>query len=193
VRLAATYASCGDGAAPRPSIPIIRGSWPVTMPVTIAPAANKATTGRQRKHWITVKCKKGADRHTKDHKQHFSVPERSNGCVPYLLGKLGMPDRWQLNACLPCSKIRHIRCLNSQGAPSPESPRPRGSCADISWSRGWSAAEIGCLVARLPAHAVKGISKAMLPRMTNVKACRHEGAAFTRRLGSDSEASAPTA
>ena len=33
----------------------------------------------------------------------------------------------------------------------------------------------------------------MLPRMTNVKACRHEGAAFTSRLGSNSEASAPTA
>jgi hypothetical protein len=36
--------------------------------------------------------------------------------------------------------------------------------------------------AQLPAHPVKGIAKAMLSRMTNVKAGRHEGAAFTRLI-----------
>ena len=36
--------------------------------------------------------------------------------------------------------------------------------------------------AQLPAHPVKGIAKAMLSQMTNVKAGRHEGAAFTRLI-----------
>ena len=34
----------------------------------------------------------------------------------------------------------------------------------------------------LPAHAVKGVSKALLSRMANVKAGRYEGAAFTRHF-----------
>jgi hypothetical protein len=66
----AAYASCGDATAPRASIPIVRGSWPVAMPVTIAPAANKATTGSREN---TDNGAVQERRLHKDHKQHFSV------------------------------------------------------------------------------------------------------------------------
>jgi hypothetical protein len=69
--------------------------------------------------------------------------------------------------------------LGGFGLSESESPESL-SYAQHDGSCGWPAVAVGCRDARSPAHAVKGIAKAMLPRMTNVKACRYERAAFTR-------------